>query len=62
MYAIDQKEQLFFLFYDTGIRPIEVLTKNIRRVPDFEDRILSPRTMATYAFYAITFFSDIIFF
>ena len=28
---------------------------------DLEDRILCPRAMAAYAFFAITFFSDIIF-
>ena len=50
------------MFYGTGTRPEKVLTKNIRRVRDFEDRILCPRTMATYAFFAITLFSDTIFF
>ena len=45
-----------FLFYCTGTCPEKVLTKNIRRVCDFEDRILCPQTMAMYAFFAITFF------
>ena len=44
------------LFYGTGTRPERVLTKNIRRVRDLEDKILCPRAMATYAFFAITFF------
>ena len=56
MYTIDQKEIIIFLFYGTGTRPEKVLTKNIRRVRDFEDRILCPRTMTTYAFFAIIFF------
>ena len=56
VYTIDQKKQL--LFYDTGTRPEKVLTKNILWVRKLEDRILCPRTMATYAFSAITFFSD----
>ena len=42
--------------------PEKVLTKNIRRARDLEDKILCPRAMATYAFFAITFFSDINFF
>ena len=50
MYTIDQKEQLNVLFYGTDTRPVKALTKNIRRVRDLEDRILCPRTMATYAF------------
>ena len=39
------------MFYGTRTRtrPEKVLTKTIRRVRDFEDRILCPRTMATYA-------------
>ena len=45
-----------------GTRPEKVLIKNILWVRQPEDRILCPRTMATYAFFAITFFSDIIFF
>ena len=49
-----------FTFYGTGTRHKKVLTKNIRRVRDLEDRILGPQAMATYAFFAITFF-DIIF-
>ena len=36
--------------------PEKVLTKTIRRVRDFEDRILCPRTMATYAFFRDNFF------
>ena len=50
------------MFYGTGTRPEKVLTKNIRRVRDLEDKRFSPRAMATYAFFAITFFSDINFF
>ena len=42
------------MFYGTGTRPEKVLT--IRRVRDFEDRILCARTMPTYVFFAITFF------
>ena len=30
--------------------PEKVLTKNIRRVRDLEDKILCPRTMAMYVF------------
>ena len=44
------------MFYGTGTCPEKVLTKNIRRVRDLKDRILCPRTMATYTFFAITFF------
>ena len=29
---------------------VKVLTQNIRRARDLEDRILCPRTMGTYAF------------
>ena len=50
------------MFYGTGARPKKVLTKNIRRVCDLEDKILCPRAMASYGFFAITFFSDINFF
>ena len=50
------------MFYGTGARPKKVLTKNIRQVRDLEDKILCPRAMASYAFFAITFFSDINFF
>ena len=50
------------MFYDTGTRSEKVLTRNIRRVCDLEDRSLCPRGMATHAFFAITFFPDIIFF
>ena len=50
------------MFYGTGTRPEKVLTKNIRQVRNFKDRILCPRTMATYAFFMITFFSNIDFF
>ena len=39
----------------------KVLTKNIRRVRNLEDRILYPWAMAAYTFFAITYFSDIIF-
>ena len=46
----------------TDTRPEKVLTKNIRRLRDLKDRMLCPRTMATYAFFSITFFSDIFFF
>ena len=56
MYNIDQKKQFNVCF------PEKVLTKNIRRVRDLEDKILCSRAMATYAFFAITFFSDIKFF
>ena len=37
------------------------MTKSIPRVRVIEDIILRPRVMATYAFLAITFISDIIF-
>ena len=37
-----------FLFYGISTRPEKVLTKNIRRVRDLEDRILCLRAMATY--------------
>ena len=47
------------MFYGTGTRPEKVLTKNIRRVRDLEDKSFCPRAMATYAFFAITFFADI---
>ena len=56
------KEQLYFLFDGTGTRPEKVLTKNIRRVRDFENRILCLRTMATIVFFCDNFFSDLIFF
>ena len=62
MYTIDQKEQLYFCFMAQAHAPQNVSTKNIRRVRDLEDRILCPRTMATYAFFSITLFSDINFF
>ena len=62
MYNIDQKKQFNVFFYGTGTRPEKVLTKNIRQARDLEDKILCPRAMATYAFFAITFFSDINFF
>ena len=39
----------------THARPKKVLTKNICRVRDFEDRILCPRTMATYTFFRVNF-------
>ena len=41
--------------------PEKVLTKNIRRVRDLEDKILCPRTMAMYVFLQYIFFSDIFF-
>ena len=44
------KETIKSLFYGTGTRPEKVWAKNIRRMRDLEDRILCPRTMATYAF------------
>ena len=49
------------MFYGTGTRSEKVLTKNIRRVRNLEDRILGPRTMSTYAFFAITFFLNFFF-
>ena len=52
------KRNNYISVYGTGTRPEKVLTKNICRVHDFKDRILCPRTMATYAFFAKTFFSD----
>ena len=63
MYNIDQKEQFNVCFMaQAHVLKRYILTKNIRRVRDLEDKILCPRAMATYAFFAITFFSDIIFF
>ena len=58
MYTIAQKEQLIFVLWHSHT-PEKVLTKNIRRVRDLEDRILCPRAKTTYAFLAITIFSDI---
>ena len=40
----------------TGTRPAKVLNKNIRRVRDLKDKILCPQAIATYTFFAITFF------
>ena len=42
--------------HGTGTRPEKVLTKNNCQVRDLEDRILCPRAMAMFAFFAITFF------
>ena len=44
------------MFYGTGTRPEKVLTKNIRRVRDLEDKFCAHEAMATYAFFAITLF------
>ena len=42
--------------------PEKVLTKNIRRVRDLEDKILCPRTMAMYVFLQYIFFLTYFFF
>ena len=39
-----------FFFYGTGTRPEKVLTKNIRRLRDLEDKILCPRAMLRMLF------------
>ena len=60
MYTIDQKKQSYFCFMaQAHFLKTYFKTKNILWVRDFEDRMLCPRTLATYAFFSITLFSDI---
>ena len=56
VYNIDQKKQFNVCFMAQAHVLKKLLTKNIRRARDLEDKILCPRVMATYAFFAIKFF------
>ena len=61
MCTIDQKEQVTFCFVAQAHVLKRYKLKIFVEVRDLEDRILCPRTMATYAFFAITIYSDIFF-